>query len=147
MIGFSRLGGGFVALALVVFLVSGCALSGMFGGGSGDTAQRFLADIGCVTALAGAAVQVAGDPAVGGAKTALDVASAIAKVGASNVPSSALSACADTLRYAKEDMAGFIAMVKGAKGSEAQVAPAPAAQRAPLVFQPQRVTPVQVPIR
>lgn len=133
--------------SIAVVLIAGCSLSGMVTGG-GDTAQRFLADIGCVTALAGAAVEVAGDPAVGGAKTAIDVAMAVAKVGASNVPSSALSACAETLKYAQQDSAGLIAMVKGSKGSPATVAPPPAAQRgmSVTVFQPARVTPVQVPI-
>lgn len=94
-----------VVLILIPFLMTGCAtVKGLFGGDL--TAERVLADIGCITALTGAGVAVAGDPMVGGAATVLDILSAITRIGSSSLPLGVLSACTDSLAYAKKDAAG-----------------------------------------
>jgi hypothetical protein len=136
-----------IAIVTVAVIVSGCSISGLVGG-KGNTAERVLADAGCLLALSNAAVTVAGDPAVGGAKTVMDVVSAINKVGASDVPATALSACAASLQFAEQDMAGALAAVKGSRGSDAPVVQAPPAGREmPRFAAPPRPTVVTVPIR
>jgi uncharacterized protein YceK len=106
-----------VIAVLVPFLLTGCAtIAGLFSG-SGPTAERVLADVGCLTALAGAAVQVAGDPMVGGAATVLGVLAAIERVGASSLPSSVLSACAASLAFAKQDAAGAATVISATTGT------------------------------
>lgn len=138
---------GIIASTMVALLLAGCSLSGLIGG-KGNTAQRVLADAGCLLALSNAAIQVSGDPAVGGAKTVMDVVGAISKVGASDVPATALSACAASLQFAEQDMAGALTAVKGSKGSDAPVVQAPPAGRqVPFYTAPAVPTVVTVPIR
>lgn len=136
-----------IATALIpLFFLSSCASTST---GQGDVAQRVLADLACVTAGLGAGLQIAGDPALGGAKTAIDVLNAIEAVGTSNVPTGVLAACKDTLNYAQQDFAGLIAMVKGATGSGAKTVTPPAQRKAAAraFQQPPRPTVVSVPIR
>ena len=134
--------------ALPILIIAGCAgLTGQ------QVADRVLADLGCITALAGAGVQVAGDPSVGGAKTAVGVLSAISSVGGSSLPSAVLNACAATLAYANQDAAGASALLKSGSGTPAAPAPAPApgtpAARAarPAPAQPAAPTVVHVPLK
>lgn len=133
-------------IALIPFFLASCATGGT--GTGADVAQRVLADLGCITALVGAGIDIAGDPAVGGAKTAIDVLSAIEKVGTSNVPSGVLGACQATLGYAQQDFAGLLTMIKGAKGTAAAKVTPPAQRKASaLAFtQPPTPTVVSIPI-
>jgi len=68
-------------------------------------------------------MQVAGDPALSGAKSVMSVLSAILAVGTSNVPASVLAACKDTLAYATEDAKGAIALVTNGTGSSTPAVP------------------------
>ena len=95
-----------ITLAL---LLTGCATLGI---GTDNSAERILADLGCLTALAAAGVQVAGDPTVGGASTALDVLSAITKIGTSSLPGTVISACSATLSWVAQDVKGAVTTVK-----------------------------------
>lgn len=107
-----------VIVGLLGALGWGC---GSFGLGTGsDTVTRVLADIGCLTALAGAGIQLSGDPTVSGATTVTGVVAAIGAIGASSVPSTVLAACKDTLAYAGDDMKGLVAFVKGTPGAAAE---------------------------
>lgn len=137
-----------LSVVLVVgLLAAGCAALGL-DGTAGATVTRIIADIGCVTALAAAGVQLAGDPMVSGATTATGVMAAIGAIGASNMPSTVLAACKDTLSYAAEDMKGLTAFVKGTTGSTA----AKVTPKAPMTMTtgkppvPLKPTPVQVVI-
>jgi hypothetical protein len=98
-----------LCIGLTLLLTGGCATLGI---GQSDTATRILADVGCLAALAAAGVQVAGDPAVGGASTAIDVLGAITKIGTSSLPGTIMSACAQTLSWVAEDAQGALTIVK-----------------------------------
>ena len=93
----------------ITLLLAGCATLGI---GTDNQAERILADLGCLTALAAAGVQVAGDPTVGGASTALDVLAAITKIGTSSLPGTVISACSATLSWVAQDVKGAVTTVK-----------------------------------
>lgn len=134
----------FTLTLILMFVVMGCASTQ--GPGAPSTATVVLADITCVAALAGAGVAVAGNPLVGGAVTAAGVLTAIAAVGTSNVPGAVISACADSLKYAGQDLSGLLALVKG---STPKPGPAPAPVPAARInaMQPPTPTPVTVLIK
>ena len=141
-----------LAVVGIFFLsTSGCKT---FSGGGGDTATRILADINCVTTALAAGLAIAGDPMVGGSRTAISVLQAILAVGTSNVPATVLAACKDTLGFASEDVAGAVALVTASGGSSGAAVtppppPAPAAPGAarPALKQPQKPTPVVIPLK
>ncbi len=128
----------------VPILLTACATLGI---GHADQATRILADIRCITVASAAGLQVAGDPVVNGAKTALDVLAAITAVGTSNVPSTVYEACKDTLAYAAEDAKGALALVTGTTGSASSTVPPPTPQaRRAAPPQPSTPQPVIIPI-
>ena len=139
----------YIRFAVVVLLVplalAGCQTAKAWWSGSPDTVTRILADIGCITALTTAAVQVQGDPAVNGAKTALGVLNAIAVVGNSNIPTTVLAACKDTLALAPKDAEGAAVVVAAAEGSTLPKASPPKMATAPPP-QPKTPTPVVIPV-
>lgn len=128
-------------IGVILTGITGCAaMSGS------DIVTRVVAALGCVTALTNAGVQIAGDPALNGAVTAVGVLEAIMRVGASNIPGAVMTACAETLDYAKEDATGALAMAKAtppAKGDKVQIKP-PAGARAQQPLVPTRV---QIPVK
>jgi hypothetical protein len=128
----------------VPILLTACATLGI---GQADQATRIIADLGCVSAAVGAGIQIAGDPVVNGAKTAMGVLAAIMSVGMSNVPNTVLAACKDTLAWATQDAKGAIALVTSGTGTPAATVPPPVTtptRAAPP--QPKAPTPVVIPI-
>ena len=132
-----------VAVVVVGTLMTavGCATLGI---GQADQATRILADIRCITVATQAGLQIAGDPAVNGAKTALDVLSAISTLGSSNVPATVLDACKDTLGYAAEDAKGALALVTNSAGTDAAKISPPKTAVGPAREQPAKPTPVVI---
>lgn len=122
-------------------LLTACATLGI---GKADQATRILADVRCVTVATAAGMQIFGDPAVNGAKTALDVLSAITSIGMSNTPSAVIEACKDTLAYAAEDAKGALALVTGGTASDAPKATAPTKMAGAPPTQPKAPTPVVI---
>lgn len=133
-----------LGLVLVPFLFLGCATAKAWWTGSPDTVTRFLADIGCITALSTAAIQVAGDPMVNGAKTPLGVAAAIAAVGSSNIPATVLAACKDTIALASQDAAAVTTIAQNTEGTTAPKAVMPRLTSPPP--QPKTPQPVVIPV-
>lgn len=131
--------------ALPILILAGCA--GLTGG---DVVERVLAGATCLAALAGAGVQVSGDPLLSGAVTATNVLTAISTIGSSNLPATVLQACKSTIDYASKDTAGLTALLKNQK--PAATATPPAARKAPaaLIAKPAaspEPTIVKVPLR
>lgn len=132
-------------LLIPLFLFTGCA--GLTGS---DVAERVLAGATCLAALAGAGVQVAGDPLLSGAVTATNVLTAISSIGGSNLPGTVMQACQSTIDYASKDAAGLTALLKNQK--PAATATPPAARKAPaaLIAKPvasPEPSVVKIPIR
>lgn len=134
-----------VRCVLVLAVTGGCASIGAMFGGKADAATRFLADLACVTAATAAYGEISGDPAVNGARTVTDIITAINKVGTSSVPKTVLDACAESFKYAKEDMAGLLAQVQAAPGTAEAKPQMPKLARPPAP--PTKVQPVVVPLK
>jgi hypothetical protein len=128
-------------LVFLMFALTGCATLGI---GQSDTATRILADLGCLTALAAAGIQVAGDPMVGGAATATDVLAAIVHVGTSALPGTVMSACSQTLTYVAEDAKGALSLVRSSAGQPPATTAARKARAAALV--PKQAGPVPIKV-
>ena len=132
-------------LIAVLLVVTGCA--GLTGSA---VVERVLAGATCLAALAGAGVQVAGDPLLNGAVTATNVLTAVSTIGSSNLPGTVLQACQSTIDYASKDAAGLTALLKNQK--PAATATPPAARKAPaaLIAKPvasPEPTIVKIPLR
>lgn len=94
------------ALAALLTL-AGCASTGQY---DPNVAGHIAADFRCVAQLAIDGITVAGNPAVGGVKTAADVVGAIQAV--QSVTPDAYNACTQTLEYVGYDISALKAKVK-----------------------------------
>jgi hypothetical protein len=139
-----------VAALVLIGSLAGCASIGALFG-KGESATRYLADIACVTAVAKAYGEIAGDPSVNGAVTVQGVLAKIAEYGTSTMPADVVAACSESFKYADADLAGLIAQIKGAPAQPTTDAP-PKTKGVPKLASkpsapPKTVQPVVIPLK
>lgn len=98
-------------VATPVLLLAGCTATGAVAPNLGE---RLIADVTCLTALAGAGLAIQQNPA-SGTVTAVKVLQQINDIGTSNIPIDTLTACAKTIDQGVADAQGIKAKLKGVR--------------------------------